>query len=167
MSGNGEEIEEVQDDEKPNRSGRQNWKTAHDKTVNQNKVKKIVNNFQSNTRSFLGVDSPSTLNIPTNDVTLNNWHQRTYRVLNGNRLFGGKIKEEKIEEYMEKIGEDAVDESDPFFYFKHSNGQRINDNSESVRGLCKRKFNEILDATGIKKTIEIEDTDMTKVRKII
>ena len=50
--------------------------------------------------------------------TLNNWNERTLRVLNSNNLFGGKLKEKALDNYLENLNEDFVDFTDPFMHYK-------------------------------------------------
>ena len=154
---NGNEAESS-NERAPTRSGGELWGRAKEKTVKVNKMKNIVNVFQSNTRSFLGVDSSSTSHQPTADTTLNNWNERTFKVLSSNFLFGGKIKDGKIQEYLDQIDNETSAEAGSFLYYKHTN-RPIDEGIEGLGGLVKRKINQVLVATGITKEPETNPDD--------
>jgi hypothetical protein len=78
--------------------------------------------------------------------TLNNWNERTFGVLNSNMIFGGKIKEKALDNYLENLNEDAVDMTDPFLHYK-TTGERIDASKRiSVVNLAKK---------GVKKMLKV------------
>lgn len=50
--------------------------------------------------------------------TLTNWDERTFRIMNSNPIFGGKLKPNKIERFVNNVDEKNVDLSDPFLFYK-------------------------------------------------
>ena len=127
-------------------SPRDNWRNVKEKTVgepadnNHSKkggMKKLLSMIKAtpqNTKNFLGIESVSNSNSlvakgrdatdnsvtasPHYNKTLTNWEERTFRVLNTNPIFGGKVKESNIEKYLDRLDDTNVDITDPFLYYK-------------------------------------------------
>jgi hypothetical protein len=77
--------------------------------------------------------------------TLNNWNERTFRVLNNNLIFGGKIKESKIEKYLENLDERNVDVTDPFAFYK-MNGSSLDigkNNTITIKKVARDGFKKV------------------------
>ncbi len=100
-----------------------------------NRLMKMLKSTPTSAMNFLGIESspqPVAFMSKSADVTdsaaggasnirnktLTNWDQRTFRVLNTNPIFGGKVKESKIESYLEQLNEDNAEISNPFLYYK-------------------------------------------------
>jgi hypothetical protein len=122
-------------------------------------VLKAFKSAPSNTKLFLGIESgvsqsssfePNNNNnnnnnneasnrsnpLPVNK-TLNNWNQRTFKVLNNNLVFGGKIKEDALDRYISNLDEGLADESDPFLYYKSTGESQMDYGKRvSVAGLA-------------------------------
>lgn len=130
------------------------------------KVKKAFQSAPSNTKLFLGIDpnttsggsgvvgaasASSTFNnqnlantLPVNK-TLNHWNQRTFKVLNNNLVFGGKLKKKALDSYIEKLDEDIDDKTDPFIFFKSTGETQVNyDKPVSVAGIAAKGVRKIL-----------------------
>jgi hypothetical protein len=99
-----------------------------------------------NAKNFLGVESP-TINNPVKNKTLNNWQERTFRVLNDNMIFGGKLKENVLDSYISNLDENMVDESDPFMFYKIT-GSRIISHRPDVARMA---YQRVRKAFGAKK----------------
>jgi hypothetical protein len=76
--------------------------------------------------------------------TLNNWNERTFRVLNSNLIFGGKIKEKALDNYLENLDEDAVDVTDPFLHYKTTGNQIDRSKRISVANLAMNGVRKVL-----------------------
>jgi hypothetical protein len=107
---------------------------------------RAIKSTPKNAKNFLGVESPS-LNNPVKNKTLNNWQERTFRVLNDNMIFGGKLKEKVLDRYISNLDENMVDESDPFMFFKIT-GERIISHRPDVARMA---YQRVRKAIGIKK----------------
>jgi hypothetical protein len=106
-----------------------------------NRLLKIIKSSPTSAMSFLGIetspnsrlvtksadatDSPNTTSKNIRNKTLTSWDERTFRVLNSSPIFGGKVKESKIEKYLDQINEENTEVSDPFLYYK-LNGSSLN-----------------------------------------
>jgi hypothetical protein len=135
------------------------------------KVKKAFASAPSNTKLFLGIDSNTTsgggggsgggvlgavsasstfnnqnlANTLPIKKTLNHWNQRTFKVLNNNIVFGGKLKKEAIDIYIDKLNEDVDDKADPFIFYKSTGETQLNyDKSVSVAGIAAKGVRKIL-----------------------
>jgi hypothetical protein len=63
--------------------------------------------------------------------TLTNWDERTFKVLNKNPIFGGKVKESKIKKYLDNVDETNVDMTDPCLYYK-LNGSALDTSKHKI-----------------------------------
>lgn len=89
------------------------------------KFKDLVKTAHSNTKSFLGIDNqPSQTGMASK--TINNWNERVFKVMNNNPIFGGELKERKIDQYIEDLDEERVDAADPFLFYRLT-GENQND----------------------------------------
>lgn len=50
--------------------------------------------------------------------TLSNWNERTFKVLNNNLIFGGKIKSKAFESYRDNLDENCANKTSLFYYSK-------------------------------------------------
>jgi hypothetical protein len=71
-----------------------------------NTLRKLISSTPTNAKSFLGVDDGK---------TLNHWNQRKFRVISRNMVFGGRIKENSIQQCIDDIAEQTqIEQTDPF-----------------------------------------------------
>jgi hypothetical protein len=116
-------------------SPKSHWHVAKDKIVEKERDKKkwvnLVKTAQSNTKSFLGIDS-TVHNNPAGmphsieaSKSLINWNERVFKVMNNNRFFGGELKERRLDEYIDRLNEDVVDNTNPFMFYKMTGGSQI------------------------------------------
>jgi hypothetical protein len=67
---------------------------------------KKINENKSNVKSVLGFEEAK---------SLVNWENRTLKVLRSNRIFGGKLKEEAVDDYVNNLDKYKLTEQhDPF-----------------------------------------------------
>lgn len=103
-----------------------------DKEKEKKKWTKLVKSAQTNTKSFLGLDANySTTQTPHQhsveaSKSLNNWNERVFKVMNNNRIFGGELKERRLDQYIEQLDETYVDNANPFLIYKMTGGSQIN-----------------------------------------
>lgn len=131
---------------------------------------KAVRSAPNKTKAFLGIDSSTSIpissksNVPTTSAsaaqlsetsmskkanvnkTLNNWNERTFRVFNSNFIFGGKVKKEVIDKYIDNLNQEDLDETDPFVYYKRTGSNIDSSNKISVASIA---------ANGIKKVLKV------------
>lgn len=91
----------------------------------------------TNTKHFLGIDqsdsndgggaSASKRSPIYQNKALTNWNERTFRVLQSNAVFGGKIKEKALDRYLDSMDENLVDENsgNAFLYYKSTGGTSL------------------------------------------
>lgn len=75
-------------------------------------------------RVFFGIDTktePESNSPIYTNKTLVNWNERTLKVLKKKRIFGGKIKESALKQFIENIDENLLEEGDSYRYFKVTN----------------------------------------------
>ena len=87
------------------------------------------------TKHFLGIDQTDTNALSTDtsnslkrspiyqNKALTNWNERTFRVLKSNAVFGGKIKQTALDQYINTIDDSSTSDANTFLYFK-SRGQQ-------------------------------------------
>ena len=57
--------------------------------------------------------------------TINNWNQRTFLVLKKNRIFGGKLKQSALDDYVHNLDENVVEETNPFIMYKRAEAEGV------------------------------------------
>ena len=119
------------------RTVKNKWKDARDKlpkNADSNKWTSLIRATQAGTKHFLGIESdngpprpnqPNTTNNQANSRSLSNWNERVFKVMNNNFIFGGELKENKLDKYIENLDENMVDEADPFLYYKLTGGSQL------------------------------------------
>ncbi len=71
-----------------------------------NTLRKLISSTPTNAKSFLGVDDGK---------TVNHWNERKFRVINRNVIFGGRIKETSVKQYIDNVSKQThVEQTDPF-----------------------------------------------------
>lgn len=111
-------------------AGKKHWNLVKDQVIDKDKKKwrNLVKSAQSNTKSFLGIDNYSS-SQPNHSAetyrSLRNWNERVFKVMNNNRIFGGELKERKLDQYIDNLNEDEVDRADPFLYYKLTGGSQV------------------------------------------
>lgn len=144
-------------------SRKDNWKNLKTEIINRNKLQnqesikpgawgnvvKVIRSAPSSTVKFLGIEpSASRSNIANSPIfvnkTLNNWNERTFRVLNDNPVFGGKLKEKALDNYINVLDEDLVGETDPFYNYK-IHGEPVDlDKKVSVAGIAMNGIRKVM-----------------------
>lgn len=75
-------------------------------------------------KNFFGIDeeSENESNLPIfTNKTLVNWNERTIKILKRRKIFGGKIKESALKQFVENIDINMLDKGDSYRYFKLTN----------------------------------------------
>ena len=93
-----------------------------DQIGDKKKLKNIVKAAHSNTKSFLGISNAQS---GQPGQSINNWNERVFKVMSNNSIFGGELKERKIDQYIEGLDEDHVDAANPFLYYKLTGNNQI------------------------------------------
>lgn len=130
-----------------NNNKKSGWKTVKDTVVEPKEKTSNWKSILNSTKMFLGIDQddsggssgsggngqPYARETSATDSqspiyqnkALNNWNERTFRVLRSNMIFGGKIKEKAVDKYLENLNETIADDSDVFLYYKSTGGKSI------------------------------------------
>ena len=141
------------------RSGKELWSIV--KTNNQNIIKmgktgptspeksfytKLKDNVFHGVRDFFGLESED------NNMNLNNWNEVTFKILNENNIFGGQLKEKKIDDFVEKIKD--KNPFDLFVHFKET-GEILSEK--------KKNFGDIVIQTIRKKRYDADENIDTEI----
>ena len=119
------------------------WNKVREKIENDDDEKtKTANkwkNIMDASKVFFGVDSDQSKSRTKTPIYLNktlvNWNERTFKVMEKNRIFGGKLKKTALKDYIENLDENIVDEGDSYAFYKTTNRvlPRSKDNTSSSK----------------------------------
>lgn len=112
-------------------------------------------NMVEASKIFFGIDAEceqeSNLPILTNK-TLVNWNERTIKILKNKNIFGGKIKESAIKQFVENVDINMLDKGDTYRYFKLTNKIPQKNREENLSSFI---GNRIAKAINVRKTCQI------------
>ncbi len=119
-------------DENKNYTSKQKWQKTKEnikqerKPTHWNTLHHLISATPSNAKSFLGVEEGK---------SLVNWEERALKVFRSNRIFGGKIKDEAVEEYLNSLQKHGqVEQTDPLSMLENERKK----NSEFLNYYCLR-----------------------------
>lgn len=113
------------------------WKQVKETYITEKQTSTSSNwrNLLNGTKKFLGIDEQTQSAMAKNEnaknspiyqtKALNNWNERMFRVIQNNSIFGGKIKDDSVNKYIQCLNEDTAEPTNVFMFHRETNGQPL------------------------------------------